>query len=735
MFPDNELSSSAIVRGFTDPTREPKDFLIDFERGGVALNDSTGGLSSKIWTIRGLRNPDTGEIDVVVDADGVPTTVLFSGLDITEVSLAFDQNMNPFVAYVQSGQAKFWWYDSTIPGMTVTNLPVGSTSPRCCLDERRPQNITNSDIVLSYIRSGSLYFRLQRERYLTEHLLMSGLGPEAQLVDLGMNTSLRLQWRLRGSTENPQAAVNVNPYLADVVQNLVRRAGVKPASIDVSELYDDVVVGYRVANTEGVDSAIKPLAQAFAFDPAEFDRKIHFRKRGRSPVVRVKWTDLVARNVPMKRTRLQEDQLPKRVNVNHLDPEGGFAKNKQFAHRRSNMVRTKREDKYDFDFAIPADDAATIAMRELKRPYYEQMKYEFGLPIKFSFLTVTDVIEFEDEDGTVEIIRLEDIEREDGELSIEGTREGGTPVYGVTAAGLALPAPRPTTPGLVGETRIEILNVPVLFDEDDELGVYIALAGASTAWYGAQVMVSTDGGANYTEALRTEVPSILGDTETALEADDGYTYPSRQTVDVRTNFELASTTKEGIIGGANRAIIGDEVIQFETATHLGDNLWRLSGLVRGRYNTEAAAWPIGTRFVLFDEGVLFLRAERWMLGTDLSLKPVSFGATLDETIETMYLFDEAVNQTEWPVHHVTAVRDGSNNVTVEFIGRARLGVDSNMYDSKYFRGYRIKFDDGFSVDTYDQSYTRASTPAGVTITVCALNEITGEGPFSEGVLV
>jgi hypothetical protein len=60
---------------------------------------------------------------------------------------------------------------------------------------------------------------------------------------------------------------------------------------------------------------------------------------------------------------------------------------------------------------------------------------------------------------------------------------------------------------------------------------------------------------------------------------------------------------EALATGANRALLGTEVIQFAEALWLGGALWRLRGLLRGRGGTEAAAQAghaAGTPFVLLD---------------------------------------------------------------------------------------------------------------------------------------
>ncbi|MBT9158795.1 MAG: hypothetical protein DDT26_00042 [Dehalococcoidia bacterium] len=725
MIPQDRLSTQQVVRQLVTEHAglRPTDA---YHRGGVALNDPSLGLDLQLWSLRVVNG------EFLIRADQVPETVLFSVPgEVSSASLAFDQNMRSFVVFVEGGIAKYRWFDTLDSSVKITTLP-GASSVKCCTDDLRVSQIQLSDIIMAYIGPAGLCYRQQRDRYTVERVLAPGISGVIQSV--GMNRDLRLQFKISSPDGVPPAmTLATEPPLGEVVINLAARAGLVGDKIDVSDLYEDKVYGYGVASTEGVDAAIKPLAEAYGFDPVEYDKRLRFKKRGRSPIARVRWSDLVNLDPPIQRTRDQEDELPSRVHVSHLDPDGGFAKNQQHAHRRSNQVRTKRERKLAFNFVLPAEDAANIAMRELKREYREQMGYKFALGPAWSFLTPTDVIEFEDRDGSVEIIRIEEIEREDTVSYLKGRADGGLAVYGpTTAASQSLQPPRSTTPGLVGETRIEILNVPVLRDQNDELGLIVAVAGQTAAWSGVQVMFSTDAGQNYTEAFRTATPAVMGESLTVLFADGGGEYPGFQTVDVQTNFELASVTRESLLSGANRAVIGDEVIQFQTAVHLGNSRWRLSGLIRGRYETASPAWPVGTRFVVVDEGLVFAQLQRWMVGVDFRIKAVSFGSTLDETVPLSYLFDEAVSQTEWRPKNVTARRSGSDYI-VEWNARPRLGVETNAYHSKFFRGHRLKFSDGQTIDVpVGNTHTRAGAPPDLTVVVHGLNDITGEGPASIG---
>lgn len=52
MFPDNELATTAHISGFLVPvkTLAPSDRFLDWEMGGIALQDPTQGLEVQLWT-------------------------------------------------------------------------------------------------------------------------------------------------------------------------------------------------------------------------------------------------------------------------------------------------------------------------------------------------------------------------------------------------------------------------------------------------------------------------------------------------------------------------------------------------------------------------------------------------------------------------------------------------------------------------------------------------------------
>lgn len=202
MIPQNRLSTTVIFDNLVTPDPQPSN-LVSRELGGVALQDPSQGMRVKVWTCTVILSGDPMIPDQVqVEAADVPAVTVFSALSITEVSLAFDQNMRPFVAFVSEGIAKFYWYDTVIEGTRISDLPAGSTTPRCTLDDTRALQDGNSDIILTYIDDGNLYYRQERDRYTVAYLLypdinLDIISPAIQYVAMQIN--YRLQWSIRGN--------------------------------------------------------------------------------------------------------------------------------------------------------------------------------------------------------------------------------------------------------------------------------------------------------------------------------------------------------------------------------------------------------------------------------------------------------------------------------------------------------------------------------------------------------
>lgn len=186
--PGNVAASTSNYAPFQGGRALVTSLSVDYETGGIALNDPSQGHLVQIWTT--VISEDGTQI--LTSAPSAASSIIFTGTAITEVSLSFDQNMRPVIAFVDSGVAKLDWYNTLIAARETLVLGAGVTNPKVSLDDKRPRFTGTSDVLLLYIRDGNIYYKQQRDRFLTERLLSAGVS--GVLLRAGMNSINRFQW-------------------------------------------------------------------------------------------------------------------------------------------------------------------------------------------------------------------------------------------------------------------------------------------------------------------------------------------------------------------------------------------------------------------------------------------------------------------------------------------------------------------------------------------------------------
>lgn len=208
--PLNEFSSTPAPAAFMAPdSRLRLDLLVDYELGGVDLFDASQGLMVQVWEAR----VSGGVVQVKPESAGTWTDVLTDS-GITEIALAFDQNMRPVVAYVAGGVAKMRWFD-TVPAAFVTTTFTGASSPVVTMDDKRALQMITNDVLLFYIKAGSVYCRQQRDRFSVERLLGAVPAGSTRFKRWGMSEALRVQLEF-GTDEtlsvDPDAVIHTEAY-------------------------------------------------------------------------------------------------------------------------------------------------------------------------------------------------------------------------------------------------------------------------------------------------------------------------------------------------------------------------------------------------------------------------------------------------------------------------------------------------------------------------------------------
>lgn len=729
MLPEERLSSESVSRQLVNPWTGRDD--ISQHWGPVALQDVSEGLHVRLWQARIDGN------GVFIGAPGVDEIVWYShGSQLREVSLTFNQNGAPAVAFVDaSGDAFLRWFDPVF-GSTV-NLALASTTvnPRVTLDDYRPFNIGNSDIVLSYIRAGQLHYRLQRDRFENEYTPPIGDGGSpasaSQLRHLSMNAALRVEFLTDGSDGQ-------NWTLSQIVEDICRRAGLPSERLDLGKLdWKQIVRGYTIGNAYSAAGSLQALAGCFFFDPANRNGQVAFVTRGEDSVATVLQDDMIdnGEDVEDSDSRRQDSiAIPRVLHLNYYDVAGGLNTDKQRSERPEG-TRSEGEQSMQTPVVMSADEAATVVsiMHGLS---VEQQKGElnFALPDNWLRLIESDPVFVQTDTKMVRAI-IAKVETETGEQRYRAIRDRQS-LYTTNVQGIpAAPVTQPPS-SVAGPTLIEFLDIPTLRDTHDQLGFYMAVSGILPAWPGASVELSMDGGATYQESQTTRISSIMGELVSEL-GDHPYPFPDEVNtcqVEVGTpNATLENTTLTGMMNRRNLSLIGNEIVNFADADEVTEGTWELSHWLRGRKHTTTESHAIGERFVLLDTA-MFIPAELAWLGKTLTFRAATLGRPVDEATILSVTFS-GQSQTEYAPAYLQARRDGTDAV-LSWQGVGRLGGGVNVAMGAYFVDYHVTLTDGSVTQTFDQTAESLTTSLSaftgpVTVRVQQRNQLTGLGPYIE----
>lgn len=132
-----------------------------------------------------------------------------------------------------------------------------------------------------------------------------------------------------------------------------------------------------------------------------------------------------------------------------------------------------------------------------------------------------------------------------------------------------------------------------------------ATSSASSHWAGASLFVDQGDGSLLPLGPSGRDRATIGLAESVLPPANPLLFDrvGRVIVELAApDLELAQATQRQLAMGANRALLGTELIQFAAAHPLGSGRWELSGFWRGRGGTEpaVAGHVAGEAFILLD---------------------------------------------------------------------------------------------------------------------------------------
>lgn len=523
------------------------------------------------------------------------------------------------------------------------------------------------------------------------------------------------------------------------ITRIALRGGLTVDDLDVSEM-DQELLGYPIMQSYNGADCIRPLMTAFTSYGSEYDAKLRFHKHGEVIEVVVDPEDFIEGSETDKATREQAVEYPRLISVTAIDPTQDYTPRPQSERRITPDVRAIGEQQIQVPIVLDPDHQRQLASIAMKVAWARaQGSREFSLPYvqgdEYLYLVAGKPFAL---DGKRYI--ASEYGLEDGEIKIKGLYDRQSAYTSNVTATPALP-PTPPPSSIGGVTLFAALNAGVFRDQDDRVGIYIAVAGILAAWPGALIQWKLDTDSDWQTAIGSATQASTMGYLTAplpLAPASGDDVTNTLSVSVHGG-ELNSITRFQYLNEANPyAIITDETTgecelgQFQFADETAPGEYDLTTLVRGGLNTTPAAHAQGARFVFLDS-VYFLEIPSAWIGRTINLRPVTFGTIPDNNATYSIVFDPAVSQTEWQVGHLAYTED-SGTVSLVITPRHRLGNDATPIASTNFIGYQIEVEDdadqynAFTSATPTVSIDISTLTTPVTITVSALNRITGPGP-------
>lgn len=186
--PESQFTDEPVEGAFLAPDdRARTSLLVDYELAGIGIGDPSQGLQYQVWEARVAG----GVIQTRPESGGAWTDIT-SASDITEIALAFDQNMRPQVAYMAGGVCRFYWYDADSAAYVTSSFP-GATSPVVAMDDKRAAEVGLNDVVLFYLLDGRVIYRRQRDRYGVAYDMEAVPDDTTRIIRWGMTDQLRFQ--------------------------------------------------------------------------------------------------------------------------------------------------------------------------------------------------------------------------------------------------------------------------------------------------------------------------------------------------------------------------------------------------------------------------------------------------------------------------------------------------------------------------------------------------------------
>ena len=467
-----------------------------------------------------------------------------------------------------------------------------------------------------------------------------GLAYMAGVIDLGSNASLpNFNFEVKGKLTEGGDGVDVNP--ADYILYILNKIGMGDVKISGIENYRrycaaaDLLISTPMDESKSrtareIVNEIATITNAFMFwsnDQFKIvplaDRPVGDWKPNRTIIYDLTPDDFLPQSngACVTYSRKDSSEIYNRFTVEFVNRANGYEKEsvsyvdsddlKEYGLRQASTTKAL--------YIYTKKRAVFLAEELARKNKYERNQYTFKLDWAFCRLEVGDLVTLTDPSiGLNKQVALIDSVTEDAQGLLTFTaisRAGGdydAAIYDVHDTDRPFVDFSPE-PGDV--------DVPAIFQPPTELTsngneLWIGAKGKSKNWGGCNVWVSDDN-QHYSEVGKITNSARLGSLAAAVNV-------SADEIEVTVNGTLLSGIEQDAQRANTLCWLDGECLSYTTATMLQNGNYKLSGLIRGQYNTTAAAHAAGAKFVRCDETLLKSPLKKEDVGKKLWIKFTSY---------------------------------------------------------------------------------------------------------------
>ena len=290
--------------------------------------------------------------------------------------------------------------------------------------------------------------------------------------------------------------------------------------------------------------------------------------------------------------------------LRYYDPSRDYQAGMQLAENSEEKART-----FEFPGALSANSALDLVREANTRAATKRDRMQWRCTQLDPAIVPGSLVRAEDIPGVWQVTSWE--WREAGiELELERYHLPTSLGWSADAGAAGSPLDRLGAP-----TRLHVIEPPWDGKGSASARHVFAAAGAEDGLWAGCALYATREGALIPLDQSVRQRAVIGELAASLEPSTALRFEPAATCAVSLldhSATLTSTDMPGLSQGANRLLVGSEVLQFLSATPLGDGEWQLTGLLRGRGGSEAAAaagHESATAAILLDERLLALTEE------------------------------------------------------------------------------------------------------------------------------